>query len=67
MLACGLASVRTQVGREQSAYLHHVLARYKSLPARTVFMHGREPSCGWSTDLLSGNTNGHLMHQVRRL
>ena len=35
------------VGREQRAFVAHTLRNYDRLAARTVFMHGRAPSCGF--------------------
>ena len=44
------------VGREQGSMLWHVITRYDSLAARTVFVHGALPSCGY----FDGGAN-HLM------
>lgn len=50
------------IGREQGAYLKHLTEHYDHLPARLVFMHGREPSCGWGIDPQTGKSNGgHLL------
>ena len=35
------------VGREQHAYLAHVVRNYDSLADWTVFMHGKRPTCGF--------------------
>ena len=49
------------VGREAHVYLHHLVSRYDSLAERTVFMQGREPSCGfWGGPVLGG----HLLLNV---
>ena len=46
------------VGREQHSYLEHIVRHYDDLAEHTVFMHGREPSCGFF--LASGERGGHL-------
>lgn len=46
------------VGREQHSYLEHLVRHYDDLAERTVFMHGREPLCGFF--LSSGERGGHL-------
>ena len=40
----------SSVGREQEAYLQHVIRNYDRLSERTIFMHGRRPSCGFGFD-----------------
>ena len=46
------------VGREQHSYLEHIVRHYDDLAAWTVFMHGREPSCGFFRS--SGERGGHM-------
>ena len=35
------------VGLEQHSFLTHILTNYDTLAERTVFLHGRQPSCGF--------------------
>ena len=47
-VAPGAASVvLPNVGKEQHAYLTHIVRNYDSLADRTVFMHGHAPTCGF--------------------
>ena len=39
--------VLPNVGREQHAYLTHIVRNYDSLADRTVFLHGKMPTCGF--------------------
>ena len=50
------------VGLEQHTYLTHIVRHYDALAERTVFMHGRAPSCGFF--LASGERGGHLLANV---
>jgi hypothetical protein len=57
------------VGREQHSYVWHIVNRYDSLAERTVFLHGRAPSCGFFGgvhDPRSGQTvlGNHLLTNV---
>jgi hypothetical protein len=50
-------------GAEALAYLKHIVDHYdEGLAERTVFLHGRRPSCGFF--LTSGATGSHLMANV---
>jgi len=51
-------------GREQGAYLEHIVEHYDSLAERTVFMHGRRPSCGFGVDPTTGTRGGHMLSGV---
>jgi len=52
-------------GREMQAYLRHIVDRYdSSLAARTVFMHGRRPTCGFGVNPVTGDRGGHLLSGV---
>ena len=56
--APGAASVvLPNVGKEQHAYLTHIVRNYDSLADRTVFMHGHAPSCGFY--LVETEAKGH--------
>ena len=59
-----LTRTRTRtLSKEQHAYLTHIVRNYDSLADRTVFMHGREPSCGFF--LVDPNNEGnHLLTNV---
>ena len=50
------------IGLEQHTYLTHIVRRYDTLARRTVFLHGRKPSCGFF--LASGQRGGHLLANV---
>jgi hypothetical protein len=50
------------VGKEQHSYLEHIVRNYDSLADRTIFLHGRAPSCGFF--LRTGAVGGHLMANV---
>lgn len=56
------AQVLPNIGREQHTYIEHIVRRYESLAARTVFVHGRAPTCGFF--LTTGARGGHLMANV---
>ena len=45
-------------GREAYAYLKHINERWDSLADRTVFMHGRQPTCGYF--MRDGSVGNHL-------
>ena len=58
--------VLPNVGKEQHAYLTHIVRNYDSLAERTVFMHGHEPTCGFF--LVDPNHMGdHLLTNVSML
>ena len=62
--APGAASVvLPNVGKEQHAYLTHIVRNYDSLADRTVFMHGHEPSCGYFL-VDPNNVGNHLLTNV---
>lgn len=57
------------VGREQHSYVWHIVNNYDSLAERTVFLHGRAPSCGFFGgvfDAASGQSvlGNHLLTNV---
>ena len=55
--------VLPNVGKEQQAYLTHIVRNYDSLAERTVFMHGHAPTCGFF--LVDPNHVGnHLLTNV---
>jgi hypothetical protein len=55
--------VLPNVGKEQHAYLTHIVRNYDSLADRTVFMHGHAPTCGFF--LVDRNHVGnHLLTNV---
>ena len=55
--------VLPNVGKEQHAYLTHIVRNYDSLAERTVFMHGTSPTCGFF--LVDPNHLGnHLLTNV---
>ena len=55
--------VLPNVGKEQHAYLTHIVRNYDSLADRTVFMHGHAPTCGFF--LVDPNHMGnHLLTNV---
>ena len=55
--------VLPNVGKEQHAYLTHIVRNYDSLADRTVFMHGNKPTCGYF--LVDQNHVGnHLLTNV---
>ena len=55
--------VLPNVGKEQHAYLTHIVRNYDSLAERTVFMHGRSPTCGFF--MVDANQMGnHLLTNV---
>ena len=43
----------TATGKEQEAYVKYIVDNYDELANRTVFMHGRCPSCGFGHDSLT--------------
>jgi len=55
--------VLPNVGKEQHAYLTHIVRNYDSLANRTVFLHGKKPTCGFflADPKLMGN---HLLTNV---
>jgi hypothetical protein len=59
------------VGKEAHSWVHHLASRYDSLAGRTVFMHGRRPSCGFfmadHREALPGMAPGHLLSNVSLL
>jgi len=55
------AIVLPNVGLEAHACLYHLVSRCDSLADRTVFMRGREPTCGFFGEPLQG---GHLLLNV---
>ena len=58
--------VLPNVGKEQQAYLTHIVRNYDSLAERTVFMHGHAPTCGFF--LVDPNHVGnHLLTNVSAL
>ena len=55
--------VLPNVGKEQHAYLTHIVRNYDSLANRTVFLHGKKPTCGFF--LVDRSTLGnHLLTNV---
>ena len=55
--------VLPNVGKEQHAYLTHIIRNYDSLADRTVFMHGTAPTCGYFLVSLHHVVN-HLLTNV---
>ena len=55
--------VLPNVGKEQHAYLTHIVRNYDSLADRTVFMHGHEPTCGYFL-VDPNNVGNHLLTNV---
>ena len=51
------------VGREQHTFVAHILRNYDRLAARTVFMHGHVPSCGFFV-VDRAQRGGHLLQNV---
>ena len=75
--ACAEHRRLPNVGLEQHTYLTHITRHYHELAARTVFMHGEAPSCGFwrKSSLFLGQRplglfpfpevlGGHLLTQV---
>ena len=62
----GLEVVLPNVGREQHAYLTHIVRNYDRLADWTVFLHGKLPTCGFF--LLDAHKMGnHLVRDPRSL
>lgn len=49
------------VGREQHSFVTHLTRRYDTLAARTAFLHGRAPSCGFYLASVDGTLGNHLL------
>ena len=52
----------TTSGREQEAYVQYIIDHYDDLANRTVFMHGRCPSCGFGYDSLTVRAITSMVH-----
>ena len=56
------------VGNEAHTWAYHVAHNYDTLAERTVFMHGRRPSCGFfmadHREAMHGMAPGHLLANV---
>ena len=58
------SSMLPNVGREQHAYVTHITRNYDHLAERTVFLHGKLPTCGVLLHDVHGRVGNHLLANV---